>query len=45
MIVRLPSLSLQIVDQLLALAEEAPMFLLVFAVPAVAALVAWWMLR
>jgi hypothetical protein len=25
--------------------EEAPMFLLVFAVPATAALLAWWMLR
>jgi hypothetical protein len=25
--------------------EEAPIFLLVFAVPAVAALIAWWMLR
>ncbi len=28
-----------------SVAEEAPMFLLVFAVPAAAALVVWWMLR
>jgi len=28
-----------------SVAEEAPMFLLVFAVPAVAALIVWWMLR
>jgi hypothetical protein len=28
-----------------SVAEEAPMFLLVFAVPAVAALTAWWYLR
>lgn len=28
-----------------SVAEETPMFLLVFGVPAAAALVAWWMLR
>lgn len=28
-----------------SVAEEAPIFLLVFAVPAVAALTAWWNLR
>jgi len=28
-----------------SVAEEAPMFLLVFGVPAAAALIAWWMLR
>lgn len=28
-----------------SVAEEVPMFLLVFAVPAVAALIVWWMLR
>ncbi|HEX9451140.1 MAG TPA: hypothetical protein VF934_06975, partial [Burkholderiales bacterium] len=28
-----------------SVAEEAPMFLLVFGVPAIAALIAWWMLR
>ncbi len=28
-----------------SVAEEAPMFLLVFAVPAVSALIVWWMLR
>jgi len=28
-----------------SVAEEVPMFLLVFAVPAVAALIMWWMLR
>jgi hypothetical protein len=28
-----------------SVAEEAPMFLLVFGVPAVAALIAWWILR
>lgn len=28
-----------------SVAEEVPMFLLVFGVPAVAALIVWWMLR
>jgi hypothetical protein len=28
-----------------SVAEETPMFLLVFGVPAAAALIAWWMLR
>ena len=28
-----------------SVAEEVPMFLLVFAVPAVAALIVWWVLR
>jgi hypothetical protein len=28
-----------------SIAEEVPMFLLVFAVPAVAALIVWWVLR
>lgn len=28
-----------------SVADEAPIFLLVFAVPAVAALIAWWNLR
>ncbi len=28
-----------------SVAEEAPMFLLVFGVPGIAALIAWWMLR
>ena len=28
-----------------SVAEEAPMFLLVFGVPAAVALIAWWMLR
>ena len=28
-----------------SVAEEVPMFLLVFAVPAVAALIVWWILR
>jgi len=28
-----------------SVAEEVPMFLLVFAVPGVAALIVWWMLR
>jgi len=28
-----------------SIAEEVPMFLLVFSVPAVAALALWWMLR
>jgi hypothetical protein len=28
-----------------SVAEEIPMFLLVFAVPAVAALIVWWVLR
>ena len=28
-----------------SVAEEVPMFLLVFAVPAIAALIVWWVLR
>jgi hypothetical protein len=28
-----------------SVAEEVPMFFLVFAVPAVAALIVWWVLR